>query len=32
VRLLERLADIEQQHAIWAETGARWKSYLGSGC
>jgi D-glucuronyl C5-epimerase C-terminus len=32
VRLLGRLAEIEQQHAIWAETGARWKSYLGSGC
>ena len=31
VTLLERLAEIEG-HAIWAETGARWKGYLSSGC
>jgi D-glucuronyl C5-epimerase C-terminus/Putative peptidoglycan binding domain len=31
VTLLQRLAEIEG-HAIWAETGARWKGYLSSGC
>jgi D-glucuronyl C5-epimerase C-terminus/Putative peptidoglycan binding domain len=31
VNLLERLAEIEQ-HAIWAETGARWRGYLSAGC
>ena len=31
VTLLERLSQIEG-HAIWAETGARWKGYLSSGC
>ena len=29
--LLDRLAQIEP-HAIWAETGARWRGYLSSGC
>ena len=31
VNLLERLAEMEQ-HAIWAETGARWRGYLSAGC
>jgi hypothetical protein len=31
VNLLDRLAEIES-HSIWAETGARWKGYLSSGC
>ena len=31
VNLLDRLAEIES-HTIWAETGARWKGYLSSGC
>jgi hypothetical protein len=32
VNLLQRLSEIEAQHAIWAETHARWKAYLTSGC
>ncbi len=31
VNLLDRLAEIES-HTIWAETGARWKGYVSSGC
>ena len=31
VNLLQRLSQIEG-HAVWAETGARWKGYLSSGC
>jgi D-glucuronyl C5-epimerase C-terminus/Putative peptidoglycan binding domain len=33
VTLLQLLSDkVEPQHAVWAETHARWKSYLTSGC
>jgi peptidoglycan hydrolase-like protein with peptidoglycan-binding domain len=32
VSLLQRLAEIEPQHSVWAETHARWKAYLSSGC
>jgi D-glucuronyl C5-epimerase C-terminus/Putative peptidoglycan binding domain len=32
VTLLQRLSEIEPQHAVWAETHARWKAYLTSGC
>ena len=31
VNLLQRLAEIEGE-AVWADTGARWKGYLSSGC
>jgi hypothetical protein len=32
VTLLQLLSKIEPQQAIWAETHARWKAYLTSGC
>jgi D-glucuronyl C5-epimerase-like protein/putative peptidoglycan binding protein len=32
VTLLQLLSKIEPQHAVWAETHARWKAYLNSGC